>query len=72
MGDCVKLVNNCFEFLNLCKPKDSTNNTNSASEDSSSQKLIKMSKFYTLVLPTKPKIGDEIRIKAQLKPNPRE
>lgn len=72
MGDCLERVNNCLQFLNLCKPRESTNNNQNTTKDDSSNRLINMSKYYTLVLPTRPKINDEIRIKAKLKERPKE
>lgn len=73
MGECLECVNNCLQFLNLCKPKDSTNNTKpSTSNDSATKQLINMNKDFTLLLPTRPKVNDEIRIKAKLKQQPKE
>lgn len=71
MGDCLERVNNCLQFLNLCKPKEPTNNNNQSSTSDVSQKLVNMSKYFTLMLPTRPKVNDEIRIKAKLKERPK-
>ena len=71
MAKCLECVNNCLHFLNLCKPKESINNTKTSSSNDST-KLLNMSKHYTLMLPTRPKPDDEIRIKAKLKDRPKE
>jgi hypothetical protein len=72
MENCLKTVNNCLDIFTSCIPKDTNdsaavNNPN----NNSSYKLPKMS-YYTLHLPTRPKVDDEIRIKAKLKARPKE
>lgn len=80
MTECVKLLNNCLELFTLCKPKDSssinnndTTNRNTDNTQVEGEKLIPdMSSLFTLILPTRPKFGDEIRVKAKLKERPKQ
>lgn len=74
MEDCLESVNNCFKFFTSCKSKDTNQDTNQdASIPLQSQNSSRnMSTFYTLQLPTRPKVNDEIRIKAKLKQHPKE
>ncbi|KAG5681779.1 hypothetical protein PVAND_011187 [Polypedilum vanderplanki] len=75
MENCLKTVNNCLDIFTSCIPKDTNNSNNSTAvnnpNNNSSYKLPKMS-YYTLHLPTRPKVDDEIRIKAKLKERPKE
>lgn len=74
MAEILKFLNNCLEIFNLCKPKDSptTNNSSNKTTDLEGEKLIDMSDYFTLILPSRPKFGDEIRVKAKLKERPKE
>lgn len=70
MSEFVRMLNNCLEIFNSCKPKDSTNNNSTKNPES--EKILEMSEQFTLHLPKRPKFGDEIRIKAKLKQQPKE
>lgn len=79
MSELVKLLNNCLELFTLCKPKDSsstnndTSNRNTDNTQVEGEKLIPdMSDYFTLILPARPKFGDEIRVKAKLKERPKQ
>lgn len=70
MDDCLERVNNCLHIFTSCIPKDNSNN--STNLNNSNKTPPKMNNYYTLTLPTRPKIDDEIKIKAKLKENPKE
>jgi hypothetical protein len=72
MSDFVKLLNNCIEIFNLCKPKDSSTNNNSTKKPESDNLIEEMNDYFKLLLPIRPKFGDVIRIKAKLSPEPKE
>jgi hypothetical protein len=87
MDSCLKSVNNCLELFTSCVPKDnnntSTNNnsSNKKGNDDENSNLTtnnnstnppEMNNFFTLLLPVRPKVDDEIRIQAKLKERPKE
>ncbi|CAG9804778.1 unnamed protein product [Chironomus riparius] len=71
MEDCLERVNNCLHIFTSCLPKDNNNQSNSTNLNNYT-KAPKMNDYYTLMLPTRPKIDDEIKIKAKLKHRPTE
>jgi len=70
MDDCLERVNNCLHIFTSCLPKD--NNQSNSTNLNNYTKSPKMNDFFTLMLPTRPKIDDEIKIKAKLKERPKE
>ena len=71
MEDCLERVNNCLHIFCSCLPKDNNNQSNSTNLNNYT-KAPKMNDYFTLMLPTRPKIDDEIKIKAKLKQRPKE
>lgn len=72
MEDCLERVNNCLHIFTSCIPKDNSNSTTNINSPTTKTQPIKMNDYFTLTLPTRPKIDDEIKIKAKLKESPKE